>query len=274
MEREKRYNLSPELKIGFLLLAILIFLAVFGPQIAPYRPGTFTDDLLHPPSRQYLFGTDGLGRDVYSLVLYGTRTSLRIGILAASISMLIGTTIGALSGYYGGVLDKIVSELINIFLMLPTLFLIIMVVAIFGSSIDNVIIVIGVTSWMGTARLMRAQTISLKERTFVRAARVIGEGDFMILIRHIIPNGIFPVLANVTMSISSAILYEASLSFIGLGDPTVVSWGQIIYNGRNYMSSGWWVATCAGLGIVITVFAFHLISEGINRLLNPNLGRR
>lgn len=262
-------RLPIELIFGLILLMILIFIAIFGPSLAPFEPDYLTPEVLSPMSWQHPMGTDGLGRDVFSLVLYGTRTSLKVGVLAALISLVLGTMIGALSGYYGGKLDFFVSEVINIFLMLPTLFLIIMVAAIFGSGINKVIFIIGLTSWMGTAKIMRSQAKSLRERTFIKAAKVIGESDWQIIFRHIIPNGIFPVLSNISVAISSAILYEASLSFIGLGDPNVVSWGQIIFNGRSYLTHGWWIASFAGLGIVLTVLSFHLISEGLNRQMNP-----
>lgn len=271
---DKPKKIANEFIVGMLIMLVLIFFAIFGPQLAPFKPSDFTDELLSAPSALHPFGTDGLGRDVYSMVLYGTRTSLLVGVVAAGISMIIGTSLGALAGFYGAWIDRLLNELINIFLMLPTFFLIIMVVAIFGSSMANVTIVIGLTSWMGTARIMNAQVKSLKERSFVQAARVSGESDAALLWIYIIPNGISPVLANVSMSVSMAILYEASLSFIGLGDPNVMSWGQIIYNGKQYMGKGWWVATFAGLAIVLTMFAFHLLSEGINRSMFSREARR
>lgn len=265
----RKRTIPKPLRNGLILLAIITFIAVLGPSLAPFALDDFNDDMLHPPSSTYLFGTDGIGRDVLSMVLYGARTSLLVGIIAAMISVLIGITLGAISGYYGGFLDRVLNELIHIFLMLPTFFLIIMVIALFGSSIWNVTIVIGLTSWMGTAKIMNAQVKTLKERTYVKAARVIGESDGAILWKYIVPHGIFPVLANVSMSISSAILYEASLSFLGLGDPQMMSWGQIIYIGKQYMGRGWWVATFAGLAIVLTMFSFHQIGEGITIALDP-----
>lgn len=265
----RRAKIPRTLKSGLVLLAILLILAFLGPTLAPYALDDFNDDLLHPVSRKYPFGTDGIGRDVLSMVLYGARTSLMVGIIAASISVLIGITLGAVSGYYGGWLDRVLNEMVHMFLMLPTFFLIIMVIAFFGSSIWHVTLVIGMTSWMGTAKIMNAQVKSIKERAFVKAAKVLGESDSTILWQYIVPHGIFPVLANVSMSISSAILYEASLSFLGLGDPSLMSWGQIIYIGKQYMGRGWWVATFGGLAIVLTMFTFHMISEGLTQVLNP-----
>lgn len=262
---------TKEIRVGLVLLLILILVAAFGPKIITHDPRALNDDLLHPPSREYILGTDGMGRDVFSMVIMGTRTSLKVGITAAFISGILGTLIGGISGYFGGWVDKVISEIINIFLMVPSFFLIIMIVAIYGSSLFNVILVISLTGWTGTARLMRAQAISLKERTFVKSAKTIGESDFSILFKHIIPNGIYPIIADSTMAISGAILFEASLSFLGLGDPNVMSWGKIIAHGKGYLTKGWWIATFAGLCIVFTVMAFHLIAEGINKIMNPKL---
>ena len=159
----------------------------------------------------------------------------------------------------------------NFFLMTPSFFLILIIVALFGSNIMYIMIVIGLTSWTGNARLMRAQAISLKERTFVKSAQAMGESRFSIMFRHIIPNGIFPIIAQTTMNVSSAILSEAGLSFLGLGDPNVVSWGQIIYHGKQYMPKGWWISTFAGVAVVFTVLTFFLIGDGLNRVLSPKM---
>ncbi len=269
----KKINSIKELKIGLVLLSILIFMAIFAPWIATYDPYALNEDLIAKPSSQYLFGTDGLGRDVFSMVVYGARTSIKVGVIAALISSVVGTLIGGISGYVGGKVDRLISEIMNMFLMLPTFFLILIIIAIYGSSLRNVILVIGLTSWTGTARLMRAQTISLKERTFIKSAKTIGESGRRILFRHIIPNGIFPIVADATMAISSAILSEAGLSFLGLGDPNVISWGQIISHGKNYLPRGWWICTFSGMAILFTVLSFYLIGEGINRILDPKLNK-
>lgn len=269
----KAINSIKELKVGIILLMILIGIAIFAPLIATHDPYVLNDEMIAKPSSKYIFGTDGLGRDVFSMVVYGSRTSLKIGIIAAAISSVIGTLIGGVAGYMGGKVDKVISEIINMFLMLPTFFLILIVVAIYGSSLSNIIIVIGITSWTGTARLMRAQAISLRERTFIKSAKTIGESEMGILFKHIIPNGIFPIIADSTMSVSSAILSEAGLSFIGLGDPNVVSWGQIIAHGKGYLLRGWWICTFSGLAIVFTVISFYLIGEGMNHILSPKLNK-
>ncbi|WP_407695750.1 ABC transporter permease [Sedimentibacter hydroxybenzoicus] len=264
-------NQVRQLKIGIILLTIIILLALFAPLIATHDPFSLNDDMVNPPSKNYLLGTDGLGRDIFSGILYGARTSIVIGVVAASISGIVGTLIGGISGFYGGKIDSVVSEIINVFLMMPTFFLILIIVALFGSSMFNVMVVIGITTWTGNARLMRAQALSLKQRTFVKSLENIGESKIKTLIKHIIPNGIFPIIANTTMNISEAILTESGLSFLGLGDPNVMSWGQMVYNGKSYLTNGWWISTFSGAAIVLTVLAFYLIGDGMNNILSPKL---
>lgn len=264
-------NSITQLKIGLCLLAVIILLALFAPFLAAYDPFALNDDLLAPPGSKYLLGTDGLGRDVFSELLYGARTSIFIGVVAAAISGVLGTLIGGLSGFYRGKLDSVLSEFVNVFLMLPTFFLILLIVALFGSSMLNVMLVIGVTTWTGNAVLMRAQAMSLRERTYVKSLQSIGVSKFKILTKHIIPNGIFPIIANTTMNISGAILTEAGLSFLGLGDPNLVSWGQMVFHGKSYLVNGWWISTFSGFAIVVTVLAFYLIGDGLNHVLSPKL---
>ena len=168
-------------------------------------------------------------------------------------------------------LDAVLGELINVFMMMPTFFLVLIVVALFGSGLFNVMVVMGLTSWVGNAKLMRAQAMSLRQRTFVRSAEAIGEGRLLILFRHVVPNGIFPIIANTTMGIASAILTESSLAFLGLGDPNVISWGQVIQSGKSYLTNGWWICLFGGLAIIYTVVTFYLIGDGLNRVLSPKL---
>ncbi|SHK08456.1 peptide/nickel transport system permease protein [Hathewaya proteolytica DSM 3090] len=257
-----------ELFLGLVLLTFMFLVAAFGPMICEKDPGFLYDHMLHPPSRQYLFGTDGVGSDVFTLVIYGSRTSLKIGVSVAIISSVIGTLIGAVSGFFGGIVDKILSELLNMFMMVPSFFLMVLVIAVYGSNLNNMILVMALTSWVGTARLMRGQAMSLRERTFIKSAIVMGESKMRILFKHIIPNGIFPVIVNATMSVSGAILSESGLSFLGLGDPNAVSWGRIIATGKRYLPSSWWICVFPGLAIVLTVIAFYLIGDGMNNLLN------
>jgi len=260
-----------QLKIGLTLLCILLLIAVLGPVFAPYSPKLLNNDLLEPPGSKYLLGTDNLGHDIFSQILYGASTSLKIGFIAAMISAIIGVIFGGIAGFFGGVIDQILSEIMNVFLMLPTFFLILLIIATFGSSMLNVMIVIGLTSWVGNARLMRAQAKAIKERTFIKSSIAMGESKFSILIKHVIPNGIFPIIANTTMNISGAILTEAGLSFLGLGDPNVISWGQIITAGKGYLPKAWWISTFPGLMTIFTVLTFFLIGEGLNRVLSPKM---
>ena len=262
---------NTQLKVGLSLLAILLLIAILGPILAPYNPKRLNDDLLMAPCTKYLLGTDNLGHDIFSQILHGAATSLKIGFIAAMISAVIGVVFGGIAGFFGGVIDQILNEIMNVFLMLPTFFLILLIIATFGSSMFNVMIVIGLTSWVGNARLMRAQAKAIKERTFIKSSIAMGESKWSILVKHVIPNGIFPIIANTTMNISGAILTEAGLSFLGLGDPNVISWGQIITAGKAYLPKAWWICTFPGLMTIFTVLTFFLIGEGLNRVLSPKM---
>ena len=263
---------SGQLRVGLVLFALVLLVVLFAPQLAPFDPYDLGDDLLVPPGTAgHLLGTTNMGQDILSMLIYGSRASLAIGIVAAAISGVIGTLVGAVAGLSGGKLDKVISEVINVFLMIPSFFLVLIIVAMFGSSMVNVMFVIGLTSWPSNARMMRVQAMSIKERTFVKSAVAMGESKRQILFKYIIPNGLFPVIANTTMGVAKAILTEASLSFLGLGDPNVVSWGQMIFDGKQYLTSGWWMSTFAGLCIMLIVMIFYLIGDGLNYALNPKM---
>lgn len=263
---------SGQLRVGLVLFALVLLVVLFAPQLAPFDPYDLGDDLLVPPGTAgHLLGTTNMGQDILSMLIYGSRASLAIGIVAAAISGVIGTLVGAVAGFYGGKLDKVISEVINVFLMIPSFFLVLIIVAMFGSSMVNVMFVIGLTSWPSNARMMRVQAMSIKERTFVKSAVAMGESKRQILFKYIIPNGLFPVIANTTMGVAKAILTEASLSFLGLGDPNVTSWGQMIFDGKQYLTSGWWMSTFAGLCIMLIVMIFYLIGDGLNYALNPKM---
>lgn len=260
---------------GAILLMILVLIAIFAPLLAPEDPYVYGDDVLYAPGEGgHILGTNHLGQDILSMLIYGVRTSLAVALISSLISGTLGIIIGGISGFFGGKVDAVVSEIINIFMMIPSFFLILLVMAIFGSSITNVMIVIGITTWPSNARLMRAQALSLRERTFVSAARAMGESRFQILIKYIIPNGVFSVIANTTLGMSNAILTEASLSFLGLGDVSIISWGQMIYAGKSYITSAWWIATFPGIAIIITVIAFYLLGDGLNHILDPKWKER
>ena len=255
---------------GCIGILILLFIVAAAPVITKYDAKLFGPDVLAAPgSEGHLLGTNHLGQDIWSMLVYGARTSLLVAVVASFISGLLGIIIGGIAGFFGGWADRIISEIINVFLMIPTLFLVLLIVAMFGSSIINIMIVIGLTSWPSNAKLMRAQALSLRERTFVKSAQAMGESKRQILTKYIIPNGVFPVIANTTMSMANAILLEASLSFLGLGDPTVTSWGQMIYDGKAYVTSAWWIATFGGIAICLTLLVFYLTGDGLNHVLDP-----
>lgn len=263
---------SMQLRMGLIFFALVLLVVIFAPSLAPFDPYDLGDDLLVPPGTNgHWLGTTNMGQDVLSMIIYGSRASLAIGIVSALISGVIGTLLGAFAGFYGGKVDKVVSEIINIFLMIPTFFLILIIVALFGSSMINVMLVIGLTSWPSNARMMRVQAMSIKERTFVKSAISMGETKRQVLFKYIIPNGLFPIIANTTMGVAKAILTEASLSFLGLGDPNVISWGQMIYEGKQYLATGWWMSTFAGLFIMLIVMIFYMIGDGLNFALNPKM---
>ena len=255
---------------GLIGVVLLLLLVIFAPLITKYPADFFGPDSLVPPgSPGHVLGTNHMGQDIWSMLVYGTRTSLWVAVVAALISGGIGLLVGSIAGFFGGKVDMIISEIINIFMMIPDLFLVMLVVALFGNSLTNVMVIIGLTNWPRNAKLMRAQTLSLKERVFVSGARAMGENQNQILFKYIIPNGMYPVISNTTMSMAYAVLTEAALSFMGLGDPNVISWGQMINDGRNYITYAPWVSILAGIAVVITVLVFNLMGDGLNHILNP-----
>jgi peptide/nickel transport system permease protein len=258
---------------GSIVVMLLFAVSLLAPWIAPYDPSTI--DLKHvlaPPSFGHPLGTDQLGRDVLSRMIWGARISLKVGFVATGIAMLIGTILGAASGYYGRWVDAIIMRFVDIMLCFPTFFLILAVIAILEPSIWNIMIVIGLTGWMGITRLVRADFISLKERDFVSAARVIGASDFRIIFIHILPNAMASVLVATTLGIAGAILTESALSFLGIGvQPPIPSWGNILTAGKDNIDIAWWLSLYPGLAILITVLGYNLLGEGIRDSLDPRL---
>lgn len=258
---------------GAIIVGIAASVALFAPVIATQDP--LLMDLspgasLSAPSFKHFFGTDNLGRDVFSRVVYGTRISLTVGFIAVFISLGIGIFLGGISGYYGGWIDSVTSRLIEIMCSLPVFFLIMMVITFLGQNIVNVMIVIGLTSWVGLTRLVRAEFLAIRERDFVFAAKVQGVSDMRIIFRHILPNAMAPVYVNAALSVGSAILIESALSFLGLGVRIPApSWGNILSAGKDYIDYAWWLTFFPGVSIFITVLSFNLIGEGIRELLWP-----
>ncbi len=260
--------------VGLLIICSMVIIAIFAPYIATYDPYDMhfgKNNVFQPPNKKYLLGTDKFGRDVFSRLLFGTRVSLLVGFVAASISAVIGITLGAISGYYGGKFDNMLMRFVDVFLTLPTFLLILMVAAIFGGNIWHVMVIIGATAWPGTTRQIRAQFLSLKSRPFVESARSLGAGSAHIIFREILPNGIFPAIVAMSFQIGGAILTEAGLSFLGLGDPNTVSWGWMLNDALQGFRMAWWLPVFPGLVITIVVIAFNLIGDGLNDALNPRL---
>ncbi|MFH0771359.1 MAG: ABC transporter permease [Candidatus Omnitrophota bacterium] len=257
---------------GFIIVGTMALLAVFAPFVATHQPNEIKlDDALKCPSREHILGTDSLGRDLFSRIAYGARISLSVGFIAVGISIFIGVILGSLAGYYGGWTDSIISRFIDIMLCFPTFFLMLSIIAVLGPNILNIMVIIGLTNWMGVARLIRAEVLSLKEREFIEAARAIGASDLRILAYHLIPNGIGPVLVSATLGVAGAILLESGLSFLGLGvQPPTPSWGNILTEAKSTLGIAWWITVFPGLAILITVLGYNLLGEGLREALNPH----
>lgn len=255
------------------IIVMLMLVALFAPLIATHDPTSIdVEDALLSPCKEYIFGTDMLGRDIFSRMVYATRIALSIGFVAVSIAAIIGVILGSIAGYYSGRIDGLIMRFADIMLCFPAFFLILSVIAIVGPNIFNIMIVIGLTSWMGMARLIRAEILSLKTRDFVSASKALGANSGYIIMRHLIPNGIPPVLVSFVFGVAGAILTEAALSFLGLGvQPPDPSWGNIIMEGKAVLGVGWWVILFPGLAILVTVLAFNLLGEGLRDALNPRL---
>lgn len=260
---------------GLAMVILLGLVAVLGPLITPHDP--VVQDVrnsLKPPSSEHLFGTDQFGRDLFSRVIVGSRVSLLVGVVAVGILISIGTTIGALAGYYS-VLDGPLMRLVDIMMSIPAFFLLLAIVAVLGPSLLNTMIVIGLIRWPGTARLVRGEILSLREETFVEAARSVGVPSWRIITHHLLPNILPIIIVQGTLYISNAILIETSLSYLGLGaQPPTPSWGSILFQGRDFMRQAWWNTVFPGLAIFFTVMGFNLLGDGLRDALDPRLRGR
>jgi len=270
--RTFHYLMKNKLAVTGGILVLLVFvLSLFAPWIAPYDPAAIdVKNILIGPSFSHILGTDDLGRDVFSRMLWGGRISLEVGFVAVGIATIIGVILGAIAGYYGGWVDSTIMRAVDIMLSIPTIFLVLAVIAILEPNIINIMVVIGLTSWMEPARLIRAEFISLKEREFVIAAHALGAMDARIIVKHILPNGLSPILVSATMGIGGAILVESALSFLGLGvQPPTPSWGSLLSSGKDNIEIAWWLSVFPGLAILITVLGYNLLGEGIRDALDP-----
>ena len=274
-EFRKRFLKNGPAVAGSVVVLALFAVSLLAPWLAPYDPNAIDlKQVLMPPSGVHPFGTDPLGRDVFSRMIWGAGISLKVGFVATGIAILIGTILGALAGYYGRWADTVIMRFVDIMLCFPTFFLILAVIAFLEPSIWNIMIVIGLTGWMGVTRLVRADFIALKERDFVQAARAIGAGDFRIIFLHILPNAMASVLVTATLGVAGAILTESALSFLGIGvQPPTPSWGNILTAGKDNIDIAWWLSFYPGLAILITVLGYNLLGEGIRDALDPRLRR-
>lgn len=259
---------------GAIVLALLIGAATFAGWLGGASPRAMGEGPLAPPGRAHLFGTDDLGRDIWTGVLHGARVSLLVGVLAAATSALIGVLVGSVAGFYGGRLGDVLMRATEFFLVIPTFLLALVLVAVSRPSIWNIIFTLGILGWPSTARLARAEFLSLREREFVMAARAMGVYPVRILFRHILPNAAPPLIVNSSLGVATAILVEAGLSFLGLGDPNLFSWGLMLRNSREFLRMAWWMPTFPGLAIFVTVLSLNLVGDGLNDALNPRLRQR
>ncbi len=262
--------------LGAGIVLFMTSLAIFAPLLSPYSPTEpNVDMILFPPSAEHLLGTDAIGRDIFTRLLYGARVSLWVGFIAVGISSLIGVTLGLISGYFGGIIDEIIMRIVDIMLCFPSFFLILAVIAFLEPSMMNIMIVIGLTSWTGLTRLVRAETLSLRERDFILATKLSGASKARILFVHILPNTLAPVLVSATLGIAGAILVESSLSFLGLGvQPPYPSWGNMLLDGKDVLSNAPWLSLFPGLAIFITVLGYNLLGESLRDILDPRLKER
>lgn len=257
--------------LGLILFATVVIFALAAPIITPQGPFTIVGPRLRPPGGEFFFGTDQVGRDVLAGVLYGARTSLMVGIFSVGVSLAVGIFVGGVAGYYGGRVDDILMRVTEVFQVMPRFILALFIVAIFGASVWGIIFVIGILSWAEIARLLRAEFLSIRERPFVIAARAYGASDVDIIVAEILPNALTPVIVAGSLQVASAVLLEAGLSFLGIGDPNSMSLGTMLNAAQQYLRYAWWTATFPGVAICVVTLGIALISDGLNDALNPRL---
>lgn len=260
--------------VGLVIFILFTIVGLFVPLILPYGPFELVGERLSPPSLAHPFGTDQLGRDVLSGVIYGARTSLQVGLISTALSVSLGVLIGSAAGYYGGRVDDLLMRVTEIFQVMPRFFLALVIVAMFGASLWGMIFVIGILSWAEIARLARSEFLTLRERPFVIAARAYGAGNIQIMFREILPNALTGVVVAASLQVPGAIILEAGLSFIGAGDPSVMSWGRMLNTAQQFMRQAWWTAVFPGLAISLMAMSIALLADGTNDFFNPRLRQR
>jgi peptide/nickel transport system permease protein len=271
----RRYLRDPAAVLGTVLVLVVLAVALAAPIVFPRDPLSLAGrPLIWPGANpRFWLGTDPSGRDIAAQVFHGARISLLIGLTATVISLAIGIAVGALAGFYGGVVDTALMRVTEAFQTLPNFLLLLVLVAVFGSDITTVTVAIGLVSWPATARLTRAEFLTLRHRDFVQAARVLGVSDARIILRDILPNALPPVIVYASVVMAVAILLESALAFLSLSDPNVASWGNLIGAGRGVLRTQWYVSAIPGLAILVTVLGVSLVGQGVNDALNPNLRR-
>jgi peptide/nickel transport system permease protein len=274
-KREVLHRLSrnPIIVIGAIVIVLMILVGTFAPYLAQHEPSKMNPrHRREAPSKEFWLGTDRLGRDMLSRLIWGTRVSLVIGVLAVSVSLVIGLTIGMISGYYGGMLDEILMRIMDIIFAFPSLLLAIALIAVTGPSMRNIIFVVGLIRIPRFARILRGTVLSIKEKEFVEAARALSKSDIGIMLQHILPNCIAPLTVEASLSIATAIITESALSFLGIGvRPPTPSWGQMIADGRSELFTAPWIVIFPGLAIMLTVLGYNLLGDGLRDALDPRL---
>jgi len=266
---------SPLAVIGLIIVILFIMMAIFAPWLAPY-PNNWRDITKQsmPPSPEHLLGTEIYGGDILSMIIWGSRVSLTIGMTIVLSVVIVGTIVGAIAGYFGGYIDELLMRITDIFLAFPSLVLAMVIVAALGSGLQNVMIAIAIVSWPAYARLIRGQVLSIKERNFVEAARAVGASDWRIITRHLIPNSIAPIIVQATMDLGGIIITAAALSFIGMGaGPGEAEWGRMITDGQSRLLSAPWISTFPGIAILVVCLGFNLLGDGLRDILDPRMRR-
>jgi peptide/nickel transport system permease protein len=257
--------------IGLALLIVLLLATLFAPLLTHYQPMRGSGQPLLHPSSGHLMGTDDLGRDVFTEVLYGERVSLIVGFLASAIAFVVGVIAGSVAGFFGGVIDNIVMRVTELFQVVPRIFLVIIMVALFGAHVEITAFAIGITSWPPSARILRAEFLSRRESEYVLAAQVIGASNWHVIVHEMLPNAISPMIVTATLNVATAILLEASLAFLGLSDPNVSSLGRMLQGSVQFLQVGWWMSIFPGLVVVLIIVSINLIGDGLIDILNPKL---
>jgi peptide/nickel transport system permease protein len=271
----KRFLRNRRAVVGLAILGLFCLMALFAPQLAPYTADQqILSDRLKPPSAQYIMGTDGLGRDVYSRALYASQVSITIGVFAMLVAVFVGVTVGMVAGYFGGWIDNVLMRLTDMLLAFPIFFLLLTITTLFGRTIPVLVVMVGITSWGIPARIIRGQVLAVKEEDFVLAARSVGASNLAIMFRHIFPNIISVILVDATLRVGLVILIEGGLSFLGIGvQPPTPSWGNMVADGGQLLRRAWWVSVFPGLFLFLCTISFNLVGDGLRDAFDPRMNR-